>query len=197
MISTARRSGYLIVVLMFAVATPASAAQPPASDPMLTSIPLYARLARERVPLRSYQAAVHMSGSMHTFIFSIPFYREGTVTFERPRTWPSRYRLVCTSSASAAGTSYELDGAPIDPSSQVVRMVVHFDAVGGPIAATWTLRDGWSVSATIQMKTVDSYLLPAEQIGEITGHGYRIHTDMVFADYVLNQNDATNAPLSR
>ena len=52
-----------------------------------------------------------------------------------------------------------------------------------PIAGQWIMRDGWTVNATIVTENVGGHLLPKEQIAEITGHGYRIHTDLTFGDY--------------
>jgi hypothetical protein len=207
-----RRSGSGLIAFLVIVTACASAASPmPSGEVTIASSPLFARFASDNGSLHAYQAPVHMTGSLHKFIFTFHFERDGTVKFEQPdsleyafdsvprkysdmfnqlgtpRTWPVIYRLECVKATEEDGvTEYEIHGVPKDASSDIDHVVIRMDDRGGPIVAEWTLRDGWSVTSTIQMESVDNYLLPKEENTDVTGHGFHIHSDVTYGNYQLS-----------
>jgi len=68
----------------------------------------------------------------------------------------------------------------------VDHVLIQSTAAGSPIAATWYLRSGWTISATIETEFVEQHLLPKHETADIAGHGMKIHTDTTFGDYTLN-----------
>ena len=206
-----RSSSGLIALLVIATAGASAASPMPSADVTIASIPLFARFASDGDSLHGYQAPVHMSGSLHKFFFTFHFERDGTVKFEQPatlqyafdsvpskyssmfnqlgtpRTWPSIYNMDCVKATQEDGvTDYEIRGVPKDPSSDVDHVVIHMDDQGGPIVAQWILRDGWWVTSTIQMESVNNYMLPKEEETDVTGHGFRIHSDVTYGSYQLS-----------
>lgn len=187
-------------------------ASPLAGDqPALASIPLFAQFASDGASLHGYKAPVHMTGSLHKFFFSIHFQRDGEVSYVQPdsldfalnavprqysamlaqlgtpRTWPYLYDFHCVKSDDANGTAaYELHGVPKSPSSDVDHLVVHMQDGDGPIDAQWTLKDGWVVRSIIRLESVGSFLVPKEENSDITGHGFNIHSDVTYGNYVLS-----------
>lgn len=212
MISLVRRgSGGLLVIGFVATVTIAAASPAPSNEVTIASIPLFARLALDGESLHAYQVPVHMTGSLHKFFFTFHFARDGTVKFEQPaslqfafdsvpskysdvfgqmgtpRTWPAIYDLQCAKAVNDNGdTKYEIHGIPKDTSSDIDHVVITMDDQGGPITAQWFMRDGWDVTSTIQMESVNNYLVPKEENTDVTGHGYHIHTDVTYGSYVLS-----------
>jgi hypothetical protein len=200
-----------LVTAASAAAAPGSAVPPPNGEVTVASIPLFARLASDAESLHAYQAPVRMSGSVHKFFFTFHFEREGKVTFEQPaslqyafdsvpqkysnmfnqlgtpRTWPAIFDLQCVKATTGdnGATQYEIHGIPKDSSSDIDHVVIRMSDQDGPIIAEWILRDGWDVTSTIQMESVDNYLLPKEENTDVTGHGFHIHSDGTYGAYDL------------
>jgi len=207
------RGGRAGLFALSVIATASSTyASPLAGDqPNLASIPLFAQFASDGPLLHGYKAPVQMTGSLHKFFFSIHFRREGEISYVRPdsldfsldavpqqyssmlaqlgtpRTWPYLYEFECVKNVGADGTAmYELRGVPKSPSSDVDHLVVRMSDGSGPIDAQWTLKDGWVVHSTIHMESVGNFLVPKEENSDITGHGFNIHSDMTYGNYVLS-----------
>lgn len=198
----------LFAITVIATASSTSASPLAGSTPTLASIPLFARFASDGASLQGYKAPVHLSGSLHKFFFTIPFKREGEVSYVKPdsldftigsvpeqyssmlgqlgtpRTWPYLYDFTCVKNTATDGSAaYELRGIPKSASSDVDHLVVRMSDGDAPIQAEWTLKDGWTITSTIQLEDVGNYLVPKEENARITGHGFDIHSDMTYGDY--------------
>ena len=184
---------------------------PPAKDVRgsLASVPILAQLATEP-GLRSYVVPVDMEATIHKLFFSVAVRRHGTARFASPDTLtislqsvPSRYtdvfgELGDVQTWAAIYDLEPLDGDLANPPAKyhirgVPRRVSDVDHVliqstdaGSPIAATWYLRSGWTISATIETEFVEQHLLPKHVTADIVGHGTKIHTNLTFGNYTIN-----------
>jgi hypothetical protein len=198
----------LFAVSVIATASSTSAAPLGADQAGMATIPLFARFATDGSTLRGYSAPVYISGSLRKFFISIPFKRQGEVTFARPdsldftiqsvpkqydallaqlgtpRTWPYLYTFSCVKTTSTDGTTaFELRGTPKDTTNDIDHVVIRMPDGDGPIDARWTLKDGWVVTSTIHMQSAGAYLVPKEEDADIVGHGLRIRTDLTYGTY--------------
>jgi hypothetical protein len=208
-----RRRGRAGLFALSVIASAAStSAAPLAGDqPSIASIPLFARFETDGTSLRGYKAPVHLDGSLHKFFISLKFEREGEVSFAQPdsldftlnsvpqqyssmlsqlgtpRTWPYDYTFVCVKTVDTDGTAvYELHGVPKSTTSDVDHLVVRMQDGDAPIQAVWVLKDGWTVTSTIDLEAVGNYLMPKEENAHVTGHGFDIHSDVTYGNYVVS-----------
>ena len=176
----------------------------------IASVPLFARLSAEGTNLHSYSVPIYLAISIHKFIFTFHARRNGTIRFEQPatltasivavpkryadvfgelgtaRTWPLIYDLGLLGSELLKGRqTYRICGVPREQ-SDVDHIFIETSDADAPIDARWFLRSGWTITATIETEVVADYLLPKHESADIVGHGFKIHTDMTYGTYALN-----------
>lgn len=181
---------------------------PPRGLPAVAKVPLFARLAHDQV--RGYVTPVTLNVALHRFFFTFHFHLAGTVRYAAPDqvtfnvqrvpqqyrhlfndlgtplTWRQLYALTVTGRTAVDGKpGFLLEGVP-RRNSEVDRMELQTSDAVSPIHAQWNLNDGWSVSSIITEKLVGKRLFPANEIADIAGHGYKIHTEMTYGAYALN-----------
>lgn len=206
-------------LIIFAVPQSAQA-QPDLAPPAAhstagpASIPILTQLANEP-ELHSYVAPVDVEATIHKLIFTFAIRRHGTAQFHSPdsltisllsvparytaifgelgdiQTWPVIYDLEpLDDELNGVPAAFHLRGVPRQ-TSDVDHVLIESTDAGSPITATWYLRDGWTISATIQTEFVEQHLLPKHEIADIVGHGMKIHTELTFGDYTLNADVAS------
>lgn len=191
--------------------SPASISSPLATT--VASIPLFARFAADGANPSSYSVPIHLVASLHKLIFSFAFRRDGMVSFSQPdvlrvsiksvpqqyahvfgelgtpRTWPMLYDLRIVGSQLIGGRAwYQLRGVPRNP-SDVDHVIIQVADEKSPIRARWFLHGGWTLTSTVNLVPVQDYLVPRREQADITGHGYRIHSDITYGNYMLNVAD--------
>lgn len=179
-------------------------------DETLAKVPLFSRLSAEGATLHTYTVPVSLAVSVHKLIFTFHFTRNGTIRFAQPdtliasidsipkrytdifgqlgtpRTWPLIYDLTVLPATTVNGQqTYRLRGVPRQPSDVEYVLIATSDDTTA-IAARWSLRGGWSISETIETTLVDTYAVPKRERADIVGGGYKIHSDMTYGDYLLN-----------
>jgi hypothetical protein len=179
----------------------------------ISSIPLFARFAADGPNPKSYTADINLNASLHKWIFTFHFHRDGQVAFQHPddlsvtissvptkysrvfgelgtpRSWPIIYKLVLLDAENVDGLpGYRLRGVPRQP-SDVDHVIIRMSDEHMPIHARWFLRSGWTLATTVVLESVQDYLVPKIERADITGHGYRIHTVMTYSNYVVNVAD--------
>ncbi len=191
---------------MNSLAGAASSARP--SDG-LSAVPLFSQMGNDR-GIAAYKVPLTLKVSVHKFIFSFHMGMNGRVHYTAPAnvafdgkgvpkrfkslfgelgtplTWCKTYNLHVVS-ADPIHHQYVIAGVPRARSSQVQRLVIDAAGPSSPILATWTVRGGWSVKAAIQEQRERSYMLPKHAALDIAGHGYKIHTDMLYGKYAVSQ----------
>lgn len=200
----------LIAICIHALPEPATA------QTELASIPVFAQLATEP-ELRSYVAPVDVTATIHKLFFTFNVRRHGTARFESPdtltvsldsvpprytgifgelgdvRMWPLIYDLEPLGDAAGGPGEYAVRGVPRNV-SDVDHVLIRSDDAGSPIAATWYLHGGWTITAIIETRLVEQCLLPERETADIAGHGMKIHAVLTFGDYALNES--TPAPVA-
>jgi hypothetical protein len=173
-------------------------------------VPLFAQFATEDPALRSYSVPLHVSVAIHK-LFTFHFGLNGMVYFRRPgslamsmekvpdkyqrlfsrlgtpRTWPQTYELhvVRTDRTKDGQTVYRVRGVPLE-TCDIDHMVADIGPASAPVKATWFLRDGGTIAATIESASVDNYLVPTAEHADIDAGGFKIHADLTYGDYDLN-----------
>jgi hypothetical protein len=176
----------------------------------IASVPLFARLSAEGTNLRSYSVPISLAVTIHKFLFAFHFRRNGTVQFELPdtltttiasvpkrytdvfaelgtaRTWPLIYDLELLGSDVIEGhRTYRLRGVPLQP-SDVDHVLIETTEAYAPIEAQWFLHSGWTITSTIETEIIADHLVPKGESTDIVGHGFKIHSDMTYGNYTLN-----------
>jgi hypothetical protein len=197
-------------------ATPVTIPSPtaPASvEDTIHAVPLLARFAADGTSLHSYIVPVHLTATLRKLVFSFRFRREGTVTFEQPNRlnasirsvpkryadvfgelgtpdmWPTLYDLQLVRTEFVDGRSwFELSGVPRGD-SDVAHLSVRMSDETQPIEARWSLNSGWTITSTIELEPVRAYLLTKRERADIVGHGFRIHSEMVYGSYAINASE--------
>ena len=184
------------------------------AEGMLSSVPLFARLAADGTSLHTYSVPIHIMARVRKSVLSVGFARDGNVSFEEPdhlsisiqsvperyanvfaqlgtpRTWPWFYDLELRDRSSVAGRdTYELTGVPRG-SSDVDHVVIRMSDESQPIEAQWVLHDGWTITSTIVLESIGNYLVSKTEEYDITGHGFKIHSEIQYGNYKLNGETA-------
>ena len=175
----------------------------------IASVPLFGEIAAEP-DLLSYSVPVQIDVTIRKFFFSFSFRRHGVIRFEEPdtlrvslvsvpqrytdvfgdlgtaRTWPVAYDLELEGSVPSTGSViYRVSGVPRRPMDVEQISILSGDPTA-PIDARWLLRSGWTISSTIETQDVGRYLLPKHDAIDIVGHGLKIHAEMNYGEYLLN-----------
>jgi hypothetical protein len=172
-------------------------------------VPLFAQYASEEPSLHSYSVPLRATVSIHklfTFhmgmngmvyfrqpdrfavdIHSVPDqYRKIFARLGTPRTWPQTYDLQVTGiDGTGDDKIYHLRGIPYN-SCEVDHLVADVGNGSTPVKATWFMRDGGTIAATIELTNAGAYSVPKVERADITSGGFKIHADLEFGDYLVN-----------
>jgi hypothetical protein len=182
---------------------------PAPTQPPLASVPFFAALLREHERVRPFSVPLHLSVSMHRFIFTFHFTMDGPARFQppasyhvaiervppqyqrlfgelgTPQTWTQQYDLTVQSSSVIDGRlHYLISGVPRRP-NDIKHLEIEVGGLHEPVIAHWILHGGWSVSSIIDTETAGNVIVTKEDRSQIVGHGYRIGTDMTYGEYVM------------
>ncbi len=205
-------AGVILAVVLsangFAVAAPRSM-QPYQRG----GVPIISQVASDRA-IERYSVPLKMSVSVHKWIFSFHRGMSGHVRYKAPAnvvfdgkgvpakfrslfgqlgtplTWSRIYRLHVVKRDRVNGGYCVVAGVP-RKRSQVERVVIK-DTPSSPILATWYLQGGWTINGAIQEQHQRKYLLPKHAALDISGHGYKIHTDMLYGRYAVVTRPSTS-----
>lgn len=206
----------LLLALLLCASVPPAAPAPSATPSSgAERIPLFARYAAGHNP-PAYTVPVHISARLHVLFFSFPFRRQGTVTFAAPdslnvsvdsvaakytkifgemgtpRTWPRLFVLHILDEEPVDGRpGFRLIGTPRED-SDIDHVVIRLSDDDAPIHARWFLHDGYQIRSTTHLQQVNDYLVPVREEADITGHGYRISSDMLYGTYTFKPVAAGN-----
>ncbi|MBV8599979.1 MAG: hypothetical protein JO359_00295 [Candidatus Eremiobacteraeota bacterium] len=182
----------------------------------LASVPLFASIRSEPSQLQGYSAPVHADVTLHK-LFRFRFGLDGTISYKHPdrldltmnrvppkyqrlfadlgtpRTWPATYNLQVTGSHLAAGrVVYELAGTPRRP-SDVDHMTAEVSDLSTPVRAEWYLHDGGTIAMTIESQSVGDYIVPQHEQADIDVDGFKVHCDMSFGPYRLDERNVAES----
>ena len=175
----------------------------------LENVPLFAQYASEEPSLRSYSVPLHASVAIHK-LFTFHVGMDGMAYFRRPdrfavdihgvperyrktfaklgmpRTWPESYDLqVVSVDGTGDDRIYHLRGTPYH-SCEVDHLEADVSSGSAPVKATWYMRDGGTIAATIEFTNVGMYSVPKAEHVDIDSGGFKIHADLAFGDYEVN-----------
>lgn len=198
----------LLALLLAAGMPPAALPTSTPAPPGVDAIPMFARYAQAQ-DTPDYTVPVHVSASFHVLFFSFPFRRRGSVSFTAPdslsvsidsvaakytkvfnemgtpQTWLRQFDLHLVDAEPVDGhPGFRIEGTPKE-ASDIDRVVIRLSTQDAPIYAQWFLHDGYRIDTTLEMEEVDGHCVPAHEQAEITGHGYRIHSDMTYGSYAF------------
>jgi len=175
----------------------------------LDCVPLFAQYASEDPSLRSYSVPLHATVSIHklfTFhmgmngmayfrspdrlaidIRGVPEqYRKTFAKLGTPRTWPESYDMqVVGVDGTGEDRTYHLRGTPYH-SCEIDHLEADVGGLNAPVKATWYMRDGGTIAATIEFTTAGPYSVPKAEHADIDSGGFKIHADLDFGDYEVN-----------
>ena len=178
-------------------------------------VPLFARFAAEAPELRAYTVPLETAVAVHKLLTfhvrlsgSVSYDGPGGVTLRMdrvpaedralfahigsPRTWPRDYQLQLLGTSTANGQAiYHIAGTPRESSSGVERFVADVNEDGSLIASQWFLRGGGTIKSTLENQIVGGFILPKHQLADIDVGGYKIHADMTYGQYLLNDAAVT------
>ena len=195
--------------LLRALAAPFIIATLGFSPSSVDSVPLFAQYASEEPSLRSYSVPLHASVAIHK-LFTFHMGMNGMAYFRRPdrfaidihgvpeqyrrtfsklgmpRTWPESYDMqVVSVDGTGDDRVYHLRGTPYHP-CEVEHLEADVAGENAPVKATWYMRDGGKIVATIDFTTVGTYSVPKVEHADIESGGFKIHVDLEFGDYEVN-----------
>jgi hypothetical protein len=172
-------------------------------------VPLFAQYASEAPSLHSYSVPLHATVAIHklfTFhmgmngmvyyqqpdhiavdIHSVPEqYRKIFAKLGTPRTWPQSYDLqVIGVDGTGDQKVYHLRGTPYN-SCEIDHLTADVSTDNSPVKATWYMRDGGTIAATIEFTNAGSYSVPKDEHIDIDSGGFKIHADLDYGDYAVN-----------
>jgi hypothetical protein len=202
---------HLISITLFAlILTNAAPAVDTASPAIpLQNVPLFAQMAGEQ-NVRGYAVPLTMNVSLHRLFFTFHFSLKGAVHYQAPDrldmsldrvpqqyqilyaqlgaplVWTKIYALHVSGRTTVDGRpGYLVEGTPDDPGSDVARVRILTSDLQSPIHVEWFLRDGYTVTASIDEAMLENRYLPVHEVSDIDGHGYAIHTEMQYGAYAL------------
>jgi len=172
-------------------------------------VPLFAQYASEEPSLHSYTVPLRATVAIHklfTFhmgmngtayfrspdrfavdIHGVPDqYRKTFAKLGTPRTWPQSYDLqVVGIDGTGDDRIYHLRGTPYHP-CEVEHLEADVAGPNAPVKATWYMRDGGTIAATIDFTNAGAYSVPKSEHADIDSGGFKIHVDLAFGDYAVN-----------
>jgi len=195
--------------LLRALAAPLFIATLGLNQSSVESIPLFAQYASEDPSLRSYSVPLHATVSIHK-LFTFHMGMSGMAYFRRPdrfavdirgvpeqyrrtfaklgmpRTWPQSYDMqIVGVDGTGDDRVYHLRGIPYH-SCEIDHLEADVGSPNAPVKATWYMRDGGTIAATIDFTTVGGYSVPKSEQADIDSGGFKIHADLEFGDYEVN-----------
>ena len=189
-----------------------------ATTPPTDSVPLFARFATYAAKLQSYTVPLHvdvtlrkiirirvsLNGSMHyerpddltLALGRVPQQqREFFAKLATPRTWPMNYDLEVTGTTVVDGhTHYAINGVPKDATDGVDHLVADVSDDDAPVLKVqWFLRAGGSITMQVATAAIGKYVLPTREQVDVNIPGHRLHADISYGTYVLNDRSMETA----